>query len=70
MTVTKPIFTKFTFARQPFVKKSYTVLHENPTNVLVTDTMYQAEKQQDKTDGQTKERAIHIQLILRKERLK
>jgi len=36
--VTEAIFTRFTLARQGFVNNSYTVLHENPTNGLVSDT--------------------------------
>lgn len=33
-----PIFTKLMFAGQQFVRNSYTELHKNPRNRLVSDT--------------------------------
>jgi len=38
MTVNDPILIQLTLAWRLFLKNLYTKFHENPTNILVTDT--------------------------------
>ena len=47
MTITEPIFIKFTLAIQIGVNNYNTKFHENPTNRDVTDTKSQTERQRD-----------------------
>ena len=47
MAVAAPTFAKL-WPAQPFVAKSYTEFHENPTNGLVADTRLDG-----RTDGRT-----------------
>ena len=50
MAVAAPTFAKL-WPAQPFVAKSYTEFHENPTNGLVADT---------RLDGRTDGRGLYI----------
>lgn len=45
MTVNEPIFTKVALS-QFFLKKSYTELHEHPTNSLVANTSHRLTNEQ------------------------
>jgi hypothetical protein len=47
MTVTEPIFIKFTLAIQICVNNYNTEFHENPTNGGVTDIRSKKERQTD-----------------------
>jgi hypothetical protein len=48
MTVTAPVFTKFTMFQQILAKNFFTEFHENPTDGIVADIRLYRDR---KTDG-------------------